>query len=342
MLIQPTAYLRASAVISPKYLISNIKDTPQLRKAIKRGEKYSGIFRWKSLGYRGFNLAAPIADRIKHTESFRSKFNESVSMKGAELMDKLTWGALWLACENETAALNKSVTRGTEEFYQAVAKRFREVIYATQVVDSPLTKTEFMRSKGYGNAIFGSFMSEPSQSHNMFMDAANDIADTKRKGQQIGKQQLAKLARIGVSLAITEVVTATIRSFLDAARDVDDEDEEYWESYIKHFIENTLEGLLVPKIPIFNEIISVVIAAFTNGYSSSSLEMAAFEKLARAGKNIWNLVTGKNVSWTRLLKSVFDAVSSVVGLPISNLWRDMVTVYNVICAVTDNKDSMLK
>lgn len=330
MLIQPTAYFRASAVINPKYLITEIKDTFQLRKAIERGEKYSGIFRWKSLGYRGFNLAAPISDKIKHTESFQSKFSENVSMKGAELMDKLTWGALWLACENETADLNKNLTKGSDEFYKAVAKRFREVIYTTQVVDSPLTKTEFMRSKGFANSLFGAFMSEPSTSYNLFLDVANDISDTKRKGQKIEKRHIAKLARVGVAFAVTELVTAVLRSFLDAAHDIDDEDDEYWELYLQNFAENYLEGLLMPKVPVINDIISAIIAAFTGGYSSSSLEMTSFERIAKFARNIWRLVNGKSVDWTKLFKSFFDAFSSASGLPISNVWREIVTIFNII------------
>ena len=330
MLIQPTAYFRASAVINPKYLITEIKDTFQLRKAIERGEKYSGIFRWKSLGYRGFNLAAPISDKIKHTESFQSKFSENVSMKGAELMDKLTWGALWLACENETADLNKNLTKGSDEFYKAVAKRFREIIYTTQVVDSPLTKTEFMRSKGFANSIFGSFMSEPSTSYNLFLDVANDISDTKRKGQKIEKRHIAKLARVGVAFAVTELVTAVLRSFLDAAHDIDDEDDEYWELYLQNFAENYLEGLLMPKVPIINDILSAIIAAFAGGYSSSSLEMTSFERIAKFARNIWRLVNGKSVDWTKLFKSFFDAFSSASGLPISNVWREIVTIFNII------------
>ena len=342
MIVQPTAYFRASAVISPKYLVSNIKDTPHLRQAIKRAEKYSGIFKWKNLGYRGFNLAAPIADKIKHTETFRSKFSENVSMKGAELMDKLTWGALWMACENEVADLNKSVNKGTPEYYEAVSKRFREVVYSTQVVDSPLTKTEFMRSKGFANSLFGAFMSEPSTSYNMVVSVANEIGDTLRKGQKVEKKHLARLARVGVAFAITEFVTAMVRSLLDAARNIDDEDEEYWELYLKKFAENFLEGLLLPKVPIISDILSAIISAFTGGYSSSSLEMSSFERISRAAKNIWNLVTGKDVSWTRLVKSIFDAFSTASGLPLSNLWREVITIINIVFKATGNEALMLK
>ena len=133
-----------------------------------------------------------------------------------------------------------------------------------------------------------------------------------------------------MAFAVTELVTAVLRSFLDAAHDIDDEDDEYWELYLQNFTENYLEGLLMPKVPIINDIISAIIAAFTGGYSSSSLEMTSFERIAKFARNIWRLVNGKSVDWTKLFKSFFDAFSSASGLPISNAWREIMTIFNII------------
>jgi len=64
-LLQPTAYLRASANIGNKYLIKAFGKKPQIAMA----EKYCGMALWKSLGYFDTNVQRGVADQIKHAES---------------------------------------------------------------------------------------------------------------------------------------------------------------------------------------------------------------------------------------------------------------------------------
>lgn len=325
-LIQPTAYLRASAEIDPRYMVKELKDTPQIGQAIKRAMQYSGMMVWKSLGYRDVNIAASLQDKIKHTESTMHKIQEK-TMILAEKADQITWGALWLACEEETKAKRNDLTDQTDEFYRAVALRFREVIYATQVVDSPLTKSQFMRSKSGWNSFFGSFMSEPVQSYNTFLRVADEITDRKRRGQKITTNQFRKLGRVTAAFFMCELATALIRSFLDAFHDYD-EDEEYWELYRQNFIETFVSGLVVPKIPVIKDFFEAAKQALLGEYASSRMDMALFERGGRFGRNLYNLMfTDKDVSWSKIVKSFLDFLSTAMGLPFSNLYREVESTY---------------
>ncbi len=139
VLLQPTSYVRASAVMEPKYLKKALKQKPKSEKA----SKYCGIALWKSLGFYDTSISRGVRAMIKHEETWKDKVAE-VSMKGAEWGDRMTWGYLWNACELEIEDTRKDLVKDSEEFYQAVAKRLRDVIYQTQVVDSSMTRTQMM------------------------------------------------------------------------------------------------------------------------------------------------------------------------------------------------------
>jgi hypothetical protein len=342
-LIQPISYIRVSAVMNPKYMVEEVKDTFKIREAIKKAEKHSGMMVWKSLGYRDVNIAASLSDKIKHTESMVEKLTENVTLKGAEIADRLTWGAIWIACENEISDTHKDLAKGSAEYDKAVSKRFREVIYATQVVDSPLTKTQFMRGKTFWNSLMGSFMSEPSLSYNIFLDVATDIMDDKRKGNKLTSKHIKRLSRAGCVLLTSAFAEALIRSFLDALHDYDEEDEEYLDLYFSNFWETFLSSTFAPKTPILKAVYEAFKGAIEGSVfnSSAGMDVVAFQKLGRLGRNIWRIFQGKDVSWTALLKSTFDAFSSFSGIPLSNVWREIKSIWNAIVG-SQNPSALIK
>ena len=330
-LVQPLSYLRVGVVMNPKYMLAEVKDTFKIREAIKRAEKYSGMMVWKGMGYRDVNLAAPLLDKITRNQNVVDKIND-VALKGAEVADKITWGAIWIACENEISDTHKDLTHGSEEYYNAVKKRFREVIYASQVVDSPLTKTQFMREKTLMHNLLGSFMSEPSVTHNLFMDVVTDITDSRRNGQQkkITVRQFRRLLRVSNVLIISSFAEAVLRSFMDALHSYDEEDEEFFELYFENFFETFLSSMFMPKTPILKTIVEAIKGALTGAYSSSRMETDAVERLARLARMIYKLAAGDDVSETKLFKTLMDAISAMFGLPISNVYREIKSFWNAI------------
>ena len=308
--LQPTSYLRASAVIDNKYLVQAFSKKPKIAMA----EKWCGMAQWKALGFIDINVQRGVADLIKHDESFKDKTTEW-SMKGAEMADKVTMGYLWNACEAEVKATRSDLTAGTDEYYTAVGKRLREVIYATQVVDSTMTRSHMMRSNDNWDKILTNFSSEPTLSYNMLMDVYYDYNLSKRKGESIAfNKHGKKLARTLYAYTITNAITALLELGFETFRDDEEKDpEELMKMYLENLYLNTS---IINKIPYAKEAISLL-----QGFSSSRMDTQWMQYFAYTAKGIVKLLNGEGNAYTTA-KNGIKAFSYLSGMPFFNLWRD--------------------
>lgn len=329
--LQPTSLLRASVVIDPKYLAKALTMKP----AVKEMLEHSGIAVWKDLGFYDVDIGRGVRDQIKHEESFRDKAIEK-SMIAAEMMDKVTWGALWNACKLECTV------KGDKDLMAATAKRFREVVYASQVVDSTMTRSQTMRSNSSWTKILTSFMSEPTLSFNTLLDVYNEYDANKRKGiknawEISGKKITRGLLAYGASAA----GAAVAESIFDALRDDDDYEtflEKFWEAFWmdaygydgkKEF--GNLFSDLNPanKLPIIKDVFNEIVG-FENNRMDTQWLTSISDAIA-AWKSDSRPLYGK-------IYKTLQAVSRATGLPISNLSREAATIYNnTIGTLTDKK-----
>ena len=311
MLLQPTSYLRASAVIDNKYLTKAFMHTPK----VKRAEEHCGIALWKSMGYYDTNIQRGVEAQIKHNVTWKDKATEW-STKGAELADKVTWGYLWNACELEVRDKRKDLKVGSEEFYTEIGKRLREVIYATQVVDSTMTRSQIMRSTDGRDKMLTAFASEPTLSYNMLQDAYMGLhLDARRMGKkEAWKKNGKRMAKIVYAYTMTNALAALVESAFDAYRDNDDEEMdmvEFMKLYFKNF---ALDMSIGNKIPGIKELYSVL-----QGYSSSRLD-------TQWAQYLYSAVTSKKPS--KVVSNVIRTFSQVFGLPFYNVYRDAIALLN--------------
>ena len=327
-LLQPTAYMRLLNVMEPKYFFGGLTVGGHLKSCIEKMQEYAGIALWKSLGYRDTNIAAPIQTKIKHDETWRDKVTEK-SMILAELGDKVTWGAIWYACELETRDKHKGLKIGSEEYYRAVAERFTEAIYATQVVDSTFTKSQIMRKKDFFSTLFTSFMSEPTLSYNLLASNALSLMDIKRRGGKITKAAAKPLVRAIGTFAIGALLQAGVESLIDAARGADDE-EKYGERYWEEFLANSIQEIVpLNLIPVVKDIWSIALATIKGDYMQSSrMDLEVYHRISRAVKAVGKMFEDGEVTYSAIYK-ILTALSSMTGLPISNLVRDVIAIWNV-------------
>ena len=324
--LQITSYPRAALVLSPKSLALGLSKMPNIEKA----KKYCGIALWKSYGFYDTNISRSIEDQMKGVKDVRQKLIE-LSLKGAEIGDAITWGALWNACEYEVAQTTKNKA-GSEEFYQEVGNKLREVVYRTQVVDSVLTRSEMMRSKNAKAQELSAFMSEPTLSANILMDAGMEFSMEKRRtgSAKAAWQKTGKYVTRAVAVyAIGQLAAALMEGLWDAWRD--DEDEEFTEKFANAFAENLVLDLLpFNKIPILSEMAEGAMSLMGIGYfSSDSLSSTALSQTVSAVK-AWSSVLGGNSSATvynALYKSM-RAVSSFYGVSFSGVMREGVALWN--------------
>ena len=325
ILLQPTAYYRAFSVIDAKYLVKAFGHTLKYDKVdgkkVLRAERYCGIALWKALGFYDTNIQKGVTDLIKQDQSLKDKAVE-VSMWGAEMADKFTWGVLWNACELEVRAKQKDLEVGSDEFNNAIAKRLREVIYATQVVDSTMTRSQMMRSKDGRDQILTAFASEPTLSYNMMQDAIFEIKLAKRRGEN--KESMRKhrhrFVRVAVAYTVTNMMCALVEAGFDAYRDEEDEEKdlaEFMKAYLKNFASDMS---FVAKLPYIKDAISIF-----QGYSSTRLDTQWMSSFYYAGTGFIKNIHGNGNAYTTF-KNIMKSLSYVSGLPFYNAWRDSMSL----------------
>ena len=326
MLLQPTSYIRAGAVIRNKYLNKALLHKPKISKA----ETYCGMALWKSMGYYDTNIQRGVEEQIKHQESIKDKAVEW-SMKGAEIADKVTWGYLWNACELEIRDTRKDLKVGSKEFYEAIGKRLREVIYATQVVDSTMTRSQMMRSGELYDKMLTAFASEPTLAYNMLQDAYVGLKlDARRMGKKEAWKKNSKyIARVVTAYTLTNAMAALIESAFEVFRD-DDEDEEmdmqeFMLIYLSNFGAN--QGLTT-KIPYIKEIASIL-----QGFSSSRTDTQWMQSFGYALQGWMKVANGEGNALTATKNSI-RAMSYLSGLPFYNTYRDFMAALNKLDILT--------
>ena len=332
-LLQPTAYFRASANIGSKYLVKALGHKPKIDLA----EKYCGMALWKSLGYFDTNVQRGVADQIKHAETPYDKAVE-LSMKGAEKMDKLTFGYLWNAAELEIREKRQDLKVGSDEFYLEVGKRLRDIIYSTQVVDSVMTRSEMMRSPDAFDKLLTAFASESTLSYSMLADAVLQYQlDVREVGKKAAREKNNKhIARVFVAYTTTNLAAALVESLFDALRDDDDEEMDAGALAGLYFENFATNQSILAKIPWLKEAVSIM-----QGFSSSRMDTQGLQTFANALKQTFKLTQGES-SWGKTIKSYVQSFSYLSGLPFYNAWRDLWASIDKLFVTDEELEEILK
>ena len=287
----------------------------RFKKAVEKAEKYCGIVQWKSLGYYDTDISKGLTEKIKHADGFKDKAVE-LSMKGAEIAYKATFATLWTACEFEISDTRNDLEVGSKEYYDAVGKRLREVIYATQVVDSTMTRSDMMRSSDGRDKMLTTFGSEPIVAYNMLLDVATQYnLDKKEFGKKEAKKRnFKKTRKVITAYIITNAMAALVESGFDVLRDDDDEEMdmiEFMKLYLKNFAFDMSIG---NKLPAIKEVYSAL-----QGYSSSRMDTQWLSYLNYA------LNSKKPVT---VFENLLKAFSQVSGYAFYNAYRDIMATLN--------------
>ncbi len=335
---QPLAITRAAMLLDYGSILKGMKLKPSaIKQNIEEMQKYSGIAAWKSLGFYDVNISRGLTHLIKHDSTWLDKVGD-VGMWGAEKADLMTWAAIWSACKAEVIKKQLATKDG---FYEAVTKLFEDVIYKTQVVDSVLTKNEFMRDKGTFARLVGSFMSESTTNASMLIDAYDKYARDIQSGmsRRVAWQKNGKMiSRRLYVYAVGALLLAAVQAVADALRD-DDDYEEWYEKWLEAFGGNLVDEILpFNKLPIMSdfydlakELLSIV-GVDTYGNPPQSVFMQWYDSLVRGTEIIYQKIVGEdtNYTWYGGISKLLQAVSGMSGLPMASATREIITAWNNI------------
>ncbi|MBQ2743389.1 MAG: hypothetical protein IJF32_11375, partial [Oscillospiraceae bacterium] len=220
---------------------------------------------------------------------------------------------------------------GTQGFYDAVAKRFTEIVDHTQVVDGVLQRSQIMRSSNAINKMATSYMAESTKNVNMFVSALRDFAQTEKgeARQEAGQ----RLLRTSISLIVSFAVNAALgQSFIDALRD-DEKEKKYWERWLEKFKGNMVDAVNpLQYFPYIKDVVSLM-----QGYSVERMDMDGIENIIEAGKNLVASFSGDSkLSTAGTLNNMCAVVGTMFGFGTANVKRDVRAAAREVAAATDS------
>ena len=337
---QPLAIVRAGMYL-------NIGDIIGAIASFRKGKAYytekhnemlrnSGIAAWKDLGFYDVNISRGLTELIKQDDSKVDKLND-FGLKAAEAADSVTWTAIWVA--SEKAAERKGFTPDSERYMEEVVRIFEEVIYKTQVVDSVLTKTAWLRDKGAVARATGSFMNEPVTTYNLLEDAYDKFNMDKRRGmsnQQAWQKNGKRIARIAMIYGLTALTNAMITAMADAWRDDDDYQtalEKWWEAFLGNIVDE-----LIPfnKLPLVSEAYDLILMTLNKmgldvaGYEPNSFLFQWSDDWLKAVEIISDKMNGEdtNYTWYAGIYYLLRAVSGMTAVPLGSISREVSDIWN--------------
>ena len=365
-LLQISAFPKAALEVEARYLrngvklLANFKDGKfhgirenAFRAAADEMLKYSGIALYKDLGFREINIGPnerkmlTDVDPTSRIDFYKKRFftKEGISKNAmwlAEKMDKFTWSAIWMACKAKTAA--ETNLRG-EALLKETAKFFDRLCVKTQVFDSPITKSQIMRSKSGLVKSVTSFMMEPISAYNIVLRSYDQISEAKRLGKKLPIKNF--VSAVSVCTA-SMLFGAILESIMDVPRD-DDDYETKWEKFLQALVgDGSLEGFFLDSnlgsdmnplnyIPYARDAVSAL-----SGYENSDMTTAWMYESVKALKEIaeiWRVKNGFQEDYTKItyygkkteygvIYDSLKALSHATGAPLSNLSRDLISMWN--------------
>lgn len=330
---QPSSIIRAMAYIKPKYFTKTTLKFAE--RDYQQCVKYAPVAGIKEMGRFDTGVGAAttnwllqetphgIKNKVKALFSKDSTYRDDKMSYFAAKADEITWAHIWAAVKAEIADTT-DLKVGSEKFFEVCGKRFTEVINYTQVYDSTLSRSQMMRSKSTGAQMLTAFMSEPTVSLNLLMNAVRKAQDGTKEGKRYAVSAVA--AFVG-SVALN----ALLKSIVTAARD-DDEEETYLEKYTGEFLSNFLSDVNpLSLIPFVKDVISIF-----EGYTVERADMNLFSDLAQSFKTF----SSDTKSGYEKFESIAGSLAAFLGLPVKNVLRDLRAVYNLCndIFVTDKVD----
>lgn len=345
---QPSAIVRAFALIDPRHFIGPKVDRKRHKLLWEEVKLYAPVAFVKEMGYFDTGMGRSARDFLQAEEytGIREKmaaiftdadYRDEILGKAPALADEITWCGIWEAVKRETKAKNPAMDVRSDAFLQLAGERFSDVIDKTQVYDSVLSRSANMRSKSGLMNMVTSFMAEPTTSINMLEDAL-------RKGDR--KQLKRTVGAVYGSVLLNSLLV----SLVYAARD-DDEDETWWEKYLSSVAVEMMDGINpITYYPILRDIWSI-----GQGFDVERADMTlisdfadAAKKMVGAGLKVASASEEERDSamaaWADSLWGLGDSVASLAGVPMKNIRRDIeacINLHRTIGADLTNRDTSL-
>lgn len=312
---QPSAIMRAMALISPKYFVDAPKNP---MKSWRELTEYSGVARVKEMGrfdtMTGQSSTEWLTSDVKDESAWKraADFADNLAGWAPEKADQVTWGKLWETVKKEQEAAGVDIT--TKEGLQKCGERFDEVADATQVYDSVLSKSEIMRGQTIAAKMITAFMAEPTVSFNLLADAIMHMGDTTYQGRVTVK-------RAAAAYTANVILNAMLKALITGFRKDDDNEKTAVERYVAEVAENIMSDMNpLTLIPWVQDAVNIF-----QGYDVKRTDMTVVSDLYEGVKTLFD----ENKSLEQKVEKGLGGIAAIFGVPLRNIARDARTLMNL-------------
>ena len=338
---QPTAIVRAYAVLDPKYFAGA---KPSL-KAIREMKEHCPIALWKTWGHYEMDLGHDMEDILMNEDWSRW---DLISMGSYGALDNMTWGIIWQAVKKEVQAKHPGVQEGSDEFWTLCNERASEVYDKTQVVDSLFHRSDTMRNKNIAVKMMVSFKAEPTLTYNCVKDGLIRFHDMMQDGDKAGA--LKVLSRVTTVYIVNAALTSAAAAVADMLRGKGSDDDDKKEMMVEKwllallgvddpwtkeekthgdlYLMNFLNNFFGDNANILNNIYFVSdIKSFAEGWSSSNMALEGWELV---GKSIHQFTQKafhggcQKTSYQKIALNFVYGLGYVTGVPTKTVGNDIV------------------
>ena len=347
---QAASYPTAAAVLGWTPLVRAMADNGPVD--LDLIAKYTPLQWYRSQGFSTKELG----DLKNSTGKLANIFNHLPAvLNWVQGVDLLTTRKLWKASEYYVRDNDKTLNRGTDAYYRAVAEVYNRVIEETQPNYTTMQRPQLLRSDDSLMANLAMFKTQPFQNFNILYDAAAEYAAKRRSGspaqvktarKNLGRAVTSQLAQLAVFAGMT-MAWALFRGKKDKYED--EEGDMSVESLLKAMGKDMVSGLFaeVPFGADAWELLSsqmfgdpyygmdaVTVTALTDTLQSFS----GLSELV--GRLVKNAAAGEEIGWNaaRLeLDGYLDDISKAVGVPYENIMNLFNAVYRQVSVKISGK-----
>ncbi len=295
----------------------------QHRKAWEEMKKHCPLAVIKEMG--GYDMTGGSTEKwIAGSPKLADKIDDIAGWLPAHA-DEITWVRIWEASKNMAASLRDSKTgkplyeKGSPEMIRKAAEIASECLRKTQVYDSVFTRSAWMRSQGTMEKMVTAFMAEPTTTVNMLIDSALNLkrgGKVKTAGREISARRMAFKSLYVAELSV--IAASLAKAVIMAMRD-DDEEKTYVEKYLYHASGDLVESLdPFGMVPWVQDVLSIF-----QGYDVSRNDLQIVSDIKRA----IDTLQSEEASWDMKLLKVATPISSMLGIPVGNVMKDLRGMY---------------
>ena len=344
---QTASYPTAAAVVGWKPLLQALAKGGKNGRVFSRAdrdliERYSPLLRYRSMGYSTTELG----DISTSNNRMAQIWKKMRWLTGwIQAMDTATVGRLWYAAEYYVDDHNSTLKKGTDAYYEEVAKVFNDIVEKTQPDYTTMQRPDILRNP---NALVRSltmFMTQRLQNANIMYDAAATLTQMKKdyaagtygvtkedvhQAAVNSRRAAASIIVAGVTITAFKFLADVVLHSMNAYRD-DDKDlteESVGMQLLDMFLDSML-GNILGGSEIYDLIESKVFGKTYYGIEVSGISTVSdvaedmsklFDKIRESGFKVGE--------YTKELNNMAKDVAQLLGIPLSNAEKIVMGIVN--------------